>query len=61
MPVMDGWEFLAHKAEKPEIAGIPIIISTGNPERAPPDMPVLRKPLEPQTLIEIVNQYCRAP
>ena len=26
IPVMDGREFLAHKAEKPEIAAIPVII-----------------------------------
>jgi CheY-like chemotaxis protein len=58
MPVMDGREFLAHKAEKPEIAAIPVIISTGDPERAPPNLPILPKPFEPQKLIQAMNHYC---
>jgi CheY-like chemotaxis protein len=58
MPVMDGREFLARKVEIPKIAAIPVIISTASPEQAPMNLPILRKPFEPQKLIQVVNQYC---
>jgi len=61
MPVMDGRKFLAHKAENPEIAPIPVIITTGNVEQAPPNLPVLRKPFELQDLLHAVSPYCDTP
>jgi CheY-like chemotaxis protein len=61
MPVMDGREFLAHKAVIPKIAAIPVIISTGDPEQAPTNLPILPKPFELPKLIQAVNQYCGTP
>jgi CheY-like chemotaxis protein len=61
MPVMDGRKFLAHKAENPEIASIPVIITTGNVEQAPTNLPVLRKPFELQDLLHAVSPYCDTP
>jgi CheY-like chemotaxis protein len=61
MPVMDGRKFLGHKAENPEIAPIPVIITTGNVEQAPTNLPVLPKPFELQDLLHAVSPYCDTP
>jgi CheY-like chemotaxis protein len=58
MPVMNGREFLAHKAEKPEIATIPVIFSTGNPKQAPTNLPIVQKPFELRDVLRAVNPYC---
>src|SRR5690242_18418299 len=61
MPVMDGRKFLAHKAENPEIAPIPVIIITSNAEQAPTNLPVLPKPFGLQDLLHALSPYCGTP
>jgi len=61
MPVMDGRKFLAHKAENPEIAPIPVIITTANVEQAPTNLPVLPKPFALQDVLQAMEQYCATP
>lgn len=65
MPVMDGWEFLRRKIDDPGIAGIPVIVLSAIPPfRLEPSTLndgvklVLQKPIDPQRLIDAVEQYC---
>ncbi|MGH6679383.1 MAG: response regulator [Bradyrhizobium sp.] len=58
MPVMDGFEFLARKAEDPELAAIPVVVMTGDPEQAPKNLPTLRKPLKARNLLQVLTYYC---
>jgi CheY-like chemotaxis protein len=59
MPVMDGWQFRKEQLENPLLASIPVAVlsSKGN---APMDdgVEVLKKPIRPQILLELVARYC---
>src|SRR6188768_4005984 len=46
MPVMSGEAMLEAMRDQPELAELPVVISTSAPERAPAGVPVLRKPLD---------------
>lgn len=60
MPVMDGWRFLdeLEAGGKPE--GVRVVVSTSAPEAAPSNLPVISKPVNPQRLLEVVGEACRA-
>jgi two-component system, chemotaxis family, chemotaxis protein CheY len=58
MPVMNGEEMLAAMRKQPELAGLPVVISTSAPERAPAGVPVLRKPLNLQALWDLMRLRC---
>ena len=42
----------------PALAGIPVIISTSNPSRAPAGTVVLPKPVKLERLLEVVSDVC---
>ena len=61
MPTMDGWEFLRRKRrQSSEIAQIPVLVVSSQPACAIQGaIGVLRKPVDPQQLIETVNRHAR--
>ena len=54
MPVMSGTEFYHHLRSHPELADIPVLISTSDPSRAPQSVPVMRKPINLDRLLSVV-------
>src|SRR5690349_13057952 len=61
MPVMDGTEFARTASGRPELAGVPICLVTATarlPDGLPGVVSMLRKPMDPIALIEIVQRYC---
>jgi len=55
MPIMDGWEFLRLKKDDPRIAGIPVIvISAVAPDFLDGIQAVLRKPVDPEKLVNAI-------
>ena len=63
MPVMSGWEFRSRLQERPDWAGIPIVVMSGvdDVHRQVTDLNVdgyLRKPLDMRILLDVVNGYC---
>jgi CheY-like chemotaxis protein len=58
MPVMNGWEFLEHQSRDPALLDIPVIVLTATPPRYPlPARAVLRKPIQFESLVEILEQF----
>lgn len=65
MPVMDGWQFLAHRAQDDELARIPVIVisgeKTGRAARALLGQDsYVQKPIEVSTLLHKVEHLVRA-
>ena len=66
MPVMNGWEFLQAQRAHPQFAHLPVIIVSALPEgRALVPATgliqaegLLRKPLDVDSLLRVVEQYC---
>lgn len=56
MPVMDGYEFLARRRTRPDLAAIPVVVVTAsmNPD-VDPDVGFVRKPIEIEALISAVR------
>ncbi len=60
MPVMNGWEFLAAQKEDPALAGIPVIICSGDGNVDPEAVRAagfLRKPFELSHLFSLLQPY----
>jgi CheY-like chemotaxis protein len=58
MPVMDGFEFLRRKQSEPSIAGIPVIVLSAVPPVSLDGAEiVLRKPVDPESLIAEVKRH----
>lgn len=63
MPVMNGWEFRVLQAGDPDLAGIPVVVLSATRnlrESLPPVRPAgfLCKPVEYDTLLATVREYC---
>ena len=61
MPVMDGREFLEHRAEDPILRHIPVVVVSGNTRSDEPLEGVvvyLRKPVSVDRLIDVIDQHC---
>ena len=58
MPVMTGIELLEAMGKEPALAKVPVIISTSAPNRAPPGMPVLPKPIDIRALWAWMRKTC---
>lgn len=56
MPHMDGFEVLKRLPGKSH--PIPVWISTSAPDRAPPGLPCLPKPIDVPTLLSRVAEHC---
>jgi CheY-like chemotaxis protein len=62
MPVMDGWEFLAAKQERPAIATIPVVVMSATDldravARTHGAVDVVRKPLTLDLLVATVERF----
>ena len=62
MPVLDGWGFLAERTKEPLLADVPIVIMSGCRDVAQKAketgaVAVVRKPVEPQTLLRVIEHF----
>lgn len=62
MPVLDGWQVLEQLREDARLSQVPIVILTafGRNLGTAANLPVLRKPVELQDLLDVVARYRRA-
>jgi CheY-like chemotaxis protein len=65
MPGMSGWEFRAAQLKNQRLARIPIVVVTAastfvNGVPTLPDIEILRKPFELDTLLTLVDRYAAA-
>jgi CheY-like chemotaxis protein len=65
MPGMSGWEFRAAQLKNPRLTPIPVVVVTAATtfiDGAPalPDIEILRKPFELDTLLTLVDRYAAA-
>jgi CheY-like chemotaxis protein len=63
MPVMDGRTFRLAQQHDPTLSGIPVVVLTAHAsgERSARELQVacfLRKPVDLQTLLDVVGRYC---
>lgn len=59
MPRMNGWDFFAKMRERPELAGVPVIVHTSSPAEAPAGATrVLKKPVPLELLLAVAAAYC---
>jgi CheY-like chemotaxis protein len=55
MPVMTGGELYDRMQADPALARIPVIVSSSDPSRAPPGVPIMRKPVQYQRLLSMLR------
>ncbi len=59
MPVMDGWQFRKEQLSNPLLASIPVaVLSSKGNDPMDDGVEVLKKPIRPQILLELVARYC---
>ena len=60
MPVMNGWEFAEAISKDMTLATIPMVVVTAYGDRAEsiPSKGVLKKPIDLDSLLRIVNKWC---
>lgn len=60
MPVMDGWDFLAARDADPRFRDVPVCVVSAvtDPTRRPVAPVLLRKPVDADTLLATVREYC---
>lgn len=54
MPVLTGNEVYEAMRSDPQLAEVPVLITTSDPSRAPRGVPLLRKPLHLQRVLDAV-------
>ena len=59
MPVLDGNELYARMRAEPRLAGIPVIVSTSDPSRAPSGVLIMKKPVNLGSLLGVVESHCQ--
>lgn len=59
MPIMSGWQFYEAIQGKPEFKSIPIVVisAVGSKADEMPAQAVLRKPVDLESLIKVVDQH----
>ena len=62
MPIMNGWEFRSEQLRDPRLSSIPVVIMTADGRGADKARNLhadyLKKPIHPDALLELVNDYC---
>lgn len=58
MPVMDGWQFMEEFNRDPSINKIPVVVCSASKSNPPPNVKVMRKPVDLERLLEVLNSYC---
>jgi CheY-like chemotaxis protein len=59
MPIMSGHEMLDALRSRPDLASLPVVISTSAPHLAPTGVPILPKPIEIAGLWACLRRTCR--
>ena len=59
MPRMNGAELLDAMRAQPELAGVPVVMSTSAPERAPRGVLMLAKPVDVRALCGLMRRVCQ--
>ncbi len=59
MPVMTGNELLEIMRREPRLAEVPVVISTSAPDRAPPGVPIIRKPINIDIVVDWMRRTCK--
>ena len=58
LPVLDGWQFRREQRRDPELAAIPVVVVSALDLAACPDADAyVRKPFDPQQLLEAVRRH----
>jgi CheY-like chemotaxis protein len=55
MPRMDGNELLTNLRADPVLAGLPVVVSTSDPSRAPNGVLIMKKPVDLELLLSTVR------
>lgn len=55
MPVMSGVELYAAIQSDPQLATIPVVVSTSDPSRAPAGVLLMRKPIDLDRLLAVID------
>jgi CheY-like chemotaxis protein len=58
LPVMSGPEVYQTMQRDPRLVGIPVIIITSDPSRAPAGLLIMKKPMNLDRLLSTVHQHC---
>jgi CheY-like chemotaxis protein len=59
MPVMSGNEVYAAMQKRPELASIPILVSSSlDASRAPAGALFMRKPIKPERMLDVIRRFC---
>lgn len=64
MPAMDGYAFRAAQRSIPELADVPVVVTSAIPNPRLDELDpveVVMKPLELDDLLPVIERYCRAP
>lgn len=62
MPILDGWGFLAERLSYPQLAEVPVVVMSaardldGKAKEAGAAV-VMRKPIVPEVLLEVIERY----
>lgn len=59
MPVMTGQEMIEAMRKEPELAALPVVVSTSAPARAPAGVPILPKPIDIEKFFGWLRRSCR--
>jgi CheY-like chemotaxis protein len=58
LPMMSGPEVYQAMQREPRLAGIPVIVITSDPSRAPAGLLIMKKPMNLERLLSCVGQHC---
>ncbi len=59
MPVMSGSEVYAAMQRRPDLASIPVLVSSSlDASQAPAGALFMRKPINPDRVLDVIRQYC---
>ena len=58
MPVMDGWQVIDRLRTDGRLGRMNVLVITSAGHRAPPDLPVLQKPINIDRLISTLEAVC---
>jgi len=61
MPVLSGVEVYGRMQQDARLRGVPVIISTSDPSRAPSGVLIMKKPIDLNRLLTVIKQTCAAP
>jgi CheY-like chemotaxis protein len=62
LPIVNGWQVVERIRRDPEVAGVPVVVITGDTRDRPTGVSALfRKPLQMQALLDLVRRYLDRP